>query len=489
MGALSLSLFAVIAVAAADLPTAAHRGDWSAVRAQLARHADVNSAEPDGTTALHWACERNDTAAAKLLLDGHANAKATNRYSVTPLSLAARNGNAAIIEMLINAGADPNAPVADGETPLMTASRTGNVEAVSVLLKHGAKTDAKETKRGQTAIMWAAAEGNVAAMETLIKAGADFRGRLDSGFDSFLLAVREGQIPAVRSLLKAGANVNDTIQPNAAAGRRATAFHGAPRAGASALHIAVENAHYELAAVLLDAGADPNAIGPGYTALHAITNVRKPGLGDNDPAPDGSGNMTSLEMVKKLVEKGADVNARMTKKVNLGLTSLNTMGATAFVMAARTGDAELMRYLAKLGADPNIPTNDGANAVIVAAGLGTRSPGEDAGTPAEVVEALQAALDLGCDVNMLDKNGETAMHGAAYRNHPEAVEFLAAHGAKPEVWNKKNSHGWSPLIIAEGYRFGNYKPSFVTIEAFHKVMKAAGIPIPPPQPIPGETRQ
>ncbi|HKA01090.1 MAG TPA: ankyrin repeat domain-containing protein [Candidatus Solibacter sp.] len=473
---------------ASDLATAAHRGDWAGVRSMLAKHADVNSAEPDGTTALHWACERNDTAAAKLLLDAHANATATNRYGVTPLSLAARNGNAAIIEMLINSGADPNAPIADGETPLMTASRTGNVEAVSVLLKHGAKTDAKEAKRGQTAIMWAAAEGNVAVMEALIKAGADFRARLDSGFDAFLLAVREGQIPAVRSLLKAGANVNDTIQPNAAAGRKATAFHGAPRTGASALHIAVENAHYEMAAVLLDAGADPNAIGPGYTALHAITNVRKPGLGDNDPAPDGSGNMTSLEMVKKLVEKGADVNARMTKKVNLGLTSLNDIGATAFVMAARTGDAELMRYLAKLGADPDIPTNDGANAVIVAAGLGTRSPGEDAGTPAEVVEALKAALDLGCDVNAVDKNGETAMHGAAYRNHPEAVEFLAAHGAKPEVWNKKNSHGWTPLIIAEGYRFGNYKPSFVTIEAFHKVMKAAGIPIPPPQPIPGETR-
>src|SRR5262249_31637506 len=159
-------------------------------------------------------------------------------------------GNAAIIEMLINSGADPNAPIADGETPLMTASRTGNVEAVSVLLKHGAKTDAKEAKRGQTAIMWAAAEGNVAVMEAVIKAGADFRARLDSGFDAFLLAVREGQIPAVRSLLKAGANVNDTIQPNAAAGRKATAFHGAPRTGASALHIAVENAHYEMAAVL-----------------------------------------------------------------------------------------------------------------------------------------------------------------------------------------------------------------------------------------------
>src|SRR5262249_49533050 len=152
----------------------------------------------------------------------------------------------------------------------------------------------------------------------------------------FLLAVREGKTGAVRALLKAGVDVNDAIRPNPDAGRKATGFHGAPKNNSSALHIAVGNAHYELAAMLLDAGAKPNAIGPGYTALHLITTVRKPGLGDNDPAPDGSGSMTSLEMVKKLAEKGADLNARMTRKVNLGLTSLNTVGATAFVMAART---------------------------------------------------------------------------------------------------------------------------------------------------------
>src|SRR5579862_3657031 len=107
--------------------------------------------------------------------------------------------------------------------------------------------------------------------------------------------------------------------------------------------------------------------------------------------------MTSLELVKKLVAKGANINARMTRKVNLGLTSLNTMGATPFFLAARTADAELMRYLAKLGADPMIPNADNSTAMMAAAGLGTRSPGEDAGSESEVVEALQAALDLGND--------------------------------------------------------------------------------------------
>src|SRR5207248_349454 len=184
---------------------------------------------------------------------------------------------------------------------------------------------------------------------------------------------------------------------------------------------------------------------------------RKPGGGDNDPAPDGSGNMTSLQFVKKLVEHGADVNARMTKKVNVGLTSLNTLGATPFLLAARTADAELMRFLASLGADPLLPNADNSTPLIAAAGLGTRSPGEDAGTESEVVEAMQAALERGNDVNAVDNNGETAMHGAAYKNLPGAVQFLAGHGAKIEVWNRKNKYGWTPLTIAEGYRFGNFK--------------------------------
>jgi ankyrin repeat protein len=254
-----------------------------------------------------------------------------------------------------------------------------------------------------------------------------------------------------------------------------TGGHGAPRAGSSALHIAVVNAHYELAAFLLDAGADPNAIGPGYTALHIVSWVRKPGLGDNDPAPDGSGNMTSLELVKKLVEHKANINARMTRKVNVGLTSLNTMGATPFFLAARTADAELMRFLASLGADPLLPNADDSTPLMAAAGLGTRSPGEDAGSESEVVEALGVALELGNNIDAVDKNGETAMHGAAYKNLPKAVEFLAAKGAKIEIWNVPNKHGWTPLRIAEGYRFGNYKPSFDTMAAFHRVMKAAGV--------------
>jgi ankyrin repeat protein len=477
MRATLLLLLAAAAVSAADtrVADAAKRGDRAAVRTLLDQHADANAPQVDGTRALHWAAERDDLEMAQMLLRAGADAKAANRYEVTPLSLASQNGDAAMIELLLKAGSDPNGRLPGGETPLMTAARTGNVAAVKTLLAHRADVDAKESNRGQTAIMWAAAEGNTETVELLIAAGADFRARLGSGFTPFLLAVREGRMSTVRALLKAGADVNEFIQPPADAPRKATQFHGSPRAGSSALHIAVGNAHYELAAYLLDAGADPNAIRPGYTPLHVITWIRKPGGGDNDPAPDGSGNMTSLQMVKKLVEKGANLNARMLRKIGVGLTSLNTTGATPFLLAARTADAELMRYLASLGADPLLPNADGSTAMIVAAGLGTRSPGEDAGTESEVVEALQAALDLGNDVNAVDKNGETAMHGAAYKNLPGAVDFLAAHGAKIEVWNQKNKQGWTPLTIAEGYRFGNYKPSPVTVAAIHRAMDAAGV--------------
>ena len=147
-------------------------------------------------------------------------------------------------------------------------------------------------------------------------------------------------------LLKAGADVKRNHPDDAGSGPRPASGAGVPRAGKSALHLAVVNGHFELAAMLLDAGADPNAAGAGYTPLHILTIVRKPGGGDNDPAPRGSGTMTSLELVKKFAEHGANLNARMTKRVGLGLTSLNTIGCDSFPLAARSADAELMRTLA-----------------------------------------------------------------------------------------------------------------------------------------------
>jgi ankyrin repeat protein len=422
-------------------------------------------AAADGSSPLHRAAYADDLAAVERLLRGGADVKEANRYGVTALSLACTNGNGAMVARLLAAGADANTALPGGETALMTAARSGSVEAVRALLSKGADVKARESKYGQTALHWAAAEGHADVIGELVKAGAVVEDRLDSGYTPLLFAVREGRIEAVKALLQAGAEVNDTTP----VGGRRTAPAKSPRPGTSALILATLNAHYELGRVLLDAGANPNADGPGYTALHAVTWVRKPGLGDNDPAPEGSGELTSLEFVKALVAKGADINARMSKKIGVGLTGLNTAGGTAFFLAARTADAELMRLLARLGADTKLGNVDGSTPLMAAAGLGTRSPGEDAGTEAEVMEAIAVALELGNDINAVDQNGETAMHGAAYKNLPGAVRLLAKRGAKREIWDRKNRFGWTPMRIAEGYRFGNFKPSDVTMAAFREL--------------------
>jgi ankyrin repeat protein len=446
------------------LAGAEKKADSTAVRELLQKHADVNAPAVDGATALHWAAYWDDLKTARLLVRAGAKPDAANRYGVTPLSLACTNGSAAMVELLLQAKADPNLALPGGETPLMTAARTGKADALRALLTQGADVKAKEAGHGQTALMWAAAEGNVAAVEMLLEFGADLHAVSKGGFTPMMFAVREGRAAVVKALLKAGASVNETLQARAR------------QAGVSAMALAVANAHYELAAMLLDAGADPNAAGQGWTALHTITWIRHPGYASNDPAPVGSGNMSSLDMVKKLVSQGADVNARMTKRTNVGLSSLNTSGATPFLLAARTGDAELMRLLVKLGADPLLPNLENTTPLMVAAGVGTRSPGEDAGTDAEVLEAVKVALELGNDVNARDKNGETAMHGAAYKQVPAAAQYLLDHGAKIEIFNRKNSHGWTPLRIADGVHRGmNLRASPETAAVLRKAMTAAGV--------------
>ena len=478
----TVSLFA--AGADALLADAAEKMDRSKVRALLKQHVDVNTPQVDGMSALHWAAYQDDLEIAELLVRAGANVKAANRYGVTPLSLACTNGDPALIELLLTAGADPNAALPGGETALMTAARVGSLASVKALLARGATVDAKDERRGQTALMWAAAEGHAKVAEMLIEVGADVRTRLASGFTPLLFAVREGRTDVVRVLLKAGADVNETVPVE---GRRRGYGGRLPPAGATPLLLAVMNAHYELAAYLLDAGADPNAALPGYAALHAITAVRKPGVGDNDPAPEGSGVMSSLELVEKLAARGANLNARMTRRANLTNTRLNEIGATPFLLAAQTADAGLMRTLAALGADPLLANADNSTPLMVAAGLATRSPGEDAGTESEVLEAVRAALDLGADPNAVDNNAETAMHAAAYKNLPKVVKFLAAKGARIDVWNRQDRFGWTPLAIAVGYRFGNFKPSPDTEAAIREVMIAAGVT--PPKTVIAKTQQ
>lgn len=473
------------ASAGARLADAVERSDRAAIAALLRQRVDPNASQADGMTALHWAAYRDDLPLAKVLIGAGANVRSANRYGVTPLSLACTNGNAGMAELLLKAGADPNAALPGGETPLMTAARTGSLPVVTALLSHGARLEAKDDRRGQTALMWAAAEGHAAVVRALIDAGADVRARVPSGLTPLLFAVREGRLAAVRVLLSAGADVNETIPAD---GGRRRAYGGRlPPLGASALLLAVMNGHFELAAHLVDAGANPNADLPGYTVLHALTAVRKPGVGDNDPPPEGSGEMSSMDLVKTLLAHGANPNARMTKRPNLNNTRLNEIGATPYFLAALTADAELMRVLVASGADPLLTNVENSTALMAAAGLATRSPGEDAGTESEVLEAVQAALDHGAPVNAVDTNGETAVHAAAYKNLPKVVKFLVAHGARIDVWNRNDRFGWTPLAIAVGYRFGNFKPSPETEAAIREVMIAAGVT--PPKTIVAKTQQ
>ncbi|MCY4638682.1 MAG: ankyrin repeat domain-containing protein [Acidobacteria bacterium] len=469
-------LAAPLGAAGADalLADAVQRQDVVAVGDLLQASIDVNARQVDGMTALHWAAYYDDTELVGRLVGAGADVHAANRYGVTPLSLAAENANAEMVEQLLAAGADPNTTLPGGETVLMTAARTGRVGAVRALLAAGADLVTQEPVRGQTALMWAVAEGHADVVETLVEVGADFRTPLDSGFTPFLFAVREGHLGVVQTLLAAGVDVNRTVDEVI---RRERAYRtGAPlRVGTTPLMVAVTNAHWDVAAALLDAGADPNAAGPGYTAVHLIPRVRKPGVGDNDPAPYGSGRLSSLDIVHKLAEHGADLNARMTERRNLNVTRHHEVGSTPFMLAALVADAELMRTLVDLGADPLAKNDEFSTPLMAAAGLGTRSPGEDAGTEEEVLEVVELLLELGDDINAVDDNGETAMHGAAYKNLPRVVEYLAANGANIEVWNEENRYGWTPLTIARGYRFGNFKPSPVTVTALERVMADAGV--------------
>ncbi len=468
----------VQAARAGDSPLAdaAEKSDWRSVATLLDNHADANAAQVDGMTALHWAAWHDELPAARRILAAGGSAKAQNRYGVTPLALACVNGAEPIVAALLEAGADPNSTLRGGETALMTAARTGRPGPVKALLDAGATVESKDRK-GQTALMWAAAEGHAGAIKLLIAAGADLNARVKSGFTPLLFAARDGRLEAVRALLAAGADANDAIRTERGGGKM-------PVNGTSALILAVENGHFELAIVLVDAGANPNDERSGFTPLHVLTWARKPNRGDGDdgqPPPAGSGNLTSLAFAKELVRRGAKVNTQLQKGPSGG-GKLGLKGATPFLIAARTDDVPYMKLLVELGADPLLANDEGCTPLMAAAGIGTLAPTEEAGTEAEALEAVEYLLTLGADVNTKDKNGETAMHGAAYKSLPLMVQFLSEHGANIELWNKKNKHGWTPLLIAEGYRPGNFKPAADTIEAIRSAMLSAGVTPPPPTP-------
>jgi ankyrin repeat protein/dienelactone hydrolase len=462
-----------LAVAASDtlLANAAEQREFDKLRHLIEHHVDVNETQADGMTALHWAVYHDAAIEAKLLVEAGAKVESKNRYGVTPLALACQNGNDELVELLLTKGADSNSSLPSGETALMTASRTGRPESVKSLLSHGADVNARE-RSDQTALMWAAAEGHAAVVEALIAAGAEVNAKLPSEFTAFFFAVREGRSDIVRQLLDAGCDVNELLET-----KNPSRF-GRDPLRLTPLLLAVENGHFELAKQLLDAGAEPNAHPGGYTALHAMTWVRKPIRGDGDPSPRGSGKYNSLDMVRMLVDAGADVNASFKRgKSELGRFTYS--GSTPFLLAAQASDVPLMKLLIELGADPDTPSSDGTTPLLAAAGVGALGDGdESAGTEEEAIAAVEYLLQLGADVNVVDGNGETAMHGAAYQSRGDLARVLVKNGADVAVWNHENRAGWTPLVIARGYRPGNFRPSPPTISAIEEAMSAAKVKIP-----------
>ena len=474
--ALSVSLAAHAGLAAA-IPDLAERADFAAVRAALAAGADAREVQADGTTALHWAVQHDREETVAALLAAGAGPDARNRYGVTPLALACLNGSAAVAARLLAAGADPNLAAPGGETPLLTAARAGRAALVRELLARGAEVNARLPGSGQTALMWAAAEGHAPVVEALLAAGADACAAVDSGFTALFFAARGGHRAAAAALLRAGVDVNDVTRPARTGGKL-------PRRGTSALLLAIENGHFELALDLLEHGADAADARSGYTPLHVMVWVRKADRGEDEgfPEPRVTGPVTSVQLVRRLVAAGARVNERLAGGPSGG-GRIARKGATPFLLAADTADLEYMKLLLELGADPRIPNADGATALMAAAGLGTRAAGEEAGTEDEALAAVEFLLGLGADLHAVSSHGDTAMHGAAFANFPRVVRLLAARGMRIDVWYTRNQRGWTPLLIAEGHRFGNFKPSFETVDAIKRELVAQGVTPPPPTPV------
>jgi len=482
----AVAFFNMGAAAAPPVVEAVKGGNVDAVRTLLAKRADPNAAEADGTTALHWAAHFDNLAAADLLITSGANARAANRYGATPLWLACINGSAPMIERLLKAGADPNTTMPEGDTALMTAARTGHAAAVRALLMRGARVDAAERWKGQTALMWAAASNNAAVVEALIEAGADVHARTkyqtvplfqtggfgrraernsdvtkQSGFMALHFAVRAGALDAIKVLLKSGATVHDTTSD-----------------GTGVLVMAIASTHYELAEWLLEQGADPNAAAQGWTPLHQIAYTRRPNTGVNNPGMVSRSRLDSLTLARRLIARGADPNKAATKNpdvTSVGRKRLTEEGATPFWVAAQTLDLPYMDLLAAHGADVLRANATGDTPLLAASGLVIEKPGESPGSPEEAAAAIKFCLDRGADATSVDQDGNTALHGVAVWGSNEAVEMLVAKGARLDVKNKK---GQTPWRIAEGAVFEDAvlaQPE--TAALLRKLMESRGLKV------------
>jgi len=519
-GSLGLALCLTVALNG-QVPTtiaeAASKGDREAVRALLKKGLDVNEAQGDGTTALHWAAMKGDTELAQMLIYAGANVRATTRLGAyTPLYLAAKGGYAGVVAALLAAGADAKATTTNGTTPLMIAAAAGDTRAITALIENGGDINARDGAKGETPLMFAAAFNRTDAVKLLLARGADHKattkvvdlfaltapvdengpgGRQapagnrpadvagatrgyrynelissQGGLTALLFAARQGYTDTVKALVEGGADLN---QLNA--GDKT-----------SPLLMAIINGHFDLAAYMLEKGANPAATAfNGATPLYAVLNIQwAPKSLYPSPKAYQQQQTTYLDLMKMLLDKGADPNARLQRKVwyqafNSDFAGVDETGATPFWRASYANDVAAMKLLVSYGADPNIPTMKPAGRPFT--GEGIRQVQDLSGVPpipfgGPAVYPLHAASgvgygegfaanshryaptgflpairylveELGADVNATDHEGNTPVHLAASRGDNESILFLVSKGADVK---RVNREGNTTVDIANG---------------------------------------
>lgn len=487
---------------AGPIADAAKSNDIDSVRRLISERVDVNEPQVDGATALHWAVQADDIDMAKLLLDAGADPNVRNRVGAPPILAAALNGSSAMLKLLLDKGADVEMTVsATGDTPLMLAARTGIIDAVQVLLDHGADVNAVEGWGRTTPLMWAVAENHADVAKLLLSKGANIEARSvyippDTGrgfagalprdrrpeelgpqifasgeLTPLLIAARDGHFDSVKLLVDSGADINAIAAD-----------------GKNALGLAIFNGSYDIANYLVDKGIDVNqADAQRFTPLFWAVDRR-----NMETAPNFPWVVTEdpLPLIKKLLDRGADPNwvVNNTPMARMRGGSPRIVFATAIMRAAFSADLELVKLLLEHGADPHIKSSDNETTLSAAAGLGWVHGFHKERSRADRLEIIKILVEMGSDVNWQDNYGISPLMVAGNLGEVPIIQYLLDQGADLGAYDlgKKNDGQFGasiePLMpIDYAIGVGTFRPNNAIVfneEAYNlmlNLMKERGI--------------
>jgi ankyrin repeat protein len=455
------------------LMIAARTGDVEAMRVLVGHGADVDARETlRGTTAMMWAADEGHEAAIQLLIDRGADINAASDPAPRGRGPALGKSN------------DPRRAVAAQAAAVAARQASPDLGTLLALETGGARGEGRGGARGAGGGGRGGARGGAAAPDDQDDAavaagiGANRRARPADGgsLTPLIYAARADDLPSVRTLLAAGVDVNQQSGY-----------------GWSPLLVATQNRYYELGAYLLQQGADPNLPNTGgWTPLYLATDNRNIENGDY---PVRRPDMDHLAFIRLLLDRGADVNARLTDSTETRTVFTNQWldedGATAFLRASQSGDLELMRLLLNHGADPHMATTLGVTALHVAAGIGWVEGVTYEWSPQATFEAVEMLLELGLDPDAQADTGRVALHGAAHKGRADVIQILVDHGARLDVRDYGNTdnrgseladHTWLPVDYADGLVRVGVQSAIPHQEAgllIRQLMEAQGLPAPP----------